>query len=502
MFRFCRRWLAPSLAELLFLAVFLAAFARPAGVQALLFDGDTGWHIRTGELVLATGRVPHADPFSFTRAGQPWVAWEWGADVFFALLHRWRGLAAVAAFAGVVLSLAAAALFARMLRRGDGLWIALAATLAAVSASSVHYLARPHIFSILFYTLALWILDEDRLTPGPLVWILPPLAAMWANLHAAFVILPATLLVLSACGPWRRYLPVALAAGAATLLNPYGWRLHQHVWQYLGAPWILDHVQEFQSPNIRSEGMIVFAVLLLAASAAAWRADRFDAALALLWGFAALRSARHVPFFAIAAAPVVGGACAAAWRKWAAAAHGRSTFRILWDLSQDLGRLPLAGAWLPALITAMLLLSPTASAGFPDSRFPARAVDRNQPRLIPSGPIPRVLTSDQWADYLIFRLYPRERVFFDGRSDFYGPVIGGDYRQLLACEGNWRPLLDRYGFDLALLPTDWPLSTFLDREPGWREVYRDRVAVLFAHDHVEQIAARPQVGALETAGGS
>ncbi len=477
-----RTWLTPSLVELFFLAIFLTLFARPAGIQAMLFDGDTGWHIRTGELVLASGQAPRVDSFSFTRAGQPWFAWEWGSDVLFALLYSWRGLAAVAAFAGITLSLAAAALFGRLLRRGDGLWIALAATLAAVSASSVHYLARPHIFSILFYTLTLWILDEDRRAPGPLVWMLAPLAALWANLHAGFVILPATLLLLAACGPWKRYLQLALASAAATLLNPYGWRLHRHVWQYLNAPWILEHVQEFQSPNIRSEGMVVFALLLLGAVAVALRANRFEAVMVLAWGFAALRSARHVPFFAMVAAPVLAADCAARWRRLSAAASPRSPWRILWEVSQDLGRLRHATVWLPALAAGALLLASSTGAGFPDTRFPVHAVERNQLSLARSGAMARVLTSDQWGDYLIFRLYPRQRVFFDGRSDFYGPAVGADYRRLLMAEGAWRPLLDRYRFDLALLPNDWPLSTFLGREPGWREVYRDPVAVLYARE--------------------
>lgn len=475
-----RYWWAPSLVELFFLAFFLAAFARPPGLEALLADGDTGWHIRTGEMTLAEGRAPRADPFSFSRPGERWFAWEWGSDVVFALLFGWRGMAAVAAFAGIVLALAAAALLAWMLRRGDGLAPALAATLAAASASSIHYLARPHIFSILFYTLTLWVLAEDGWARRRLVWLLVPLAALWANLHAGFVILPATLLVRAACGQWRRYLPLALAAGAATLANPYGWRLHLHVWQYLRAPWILDHVQEFQSPRIRGEATVVFALLLLGAAAVALRATRFEAALVFVWGFAALRSARHVPFFAMAAAPVLAGVGAAAWRRAAEAADRRRWRRISWELSRDLGRLGRAGAWLPALAAAALLAVCGRPAGFPESRFPVRAVEGNRRWLAPAGGMPRVLTSDQWADYLIFRLYPRQRVFFDGRSDFYGPRLGADYRSLLDAEAGWRGVLDRYHFELALLPQDWPLSTFLGREPGWREVYRDPVAVLYA----------------------
>src|ERR1035437_3403359 len=170
-----RRLLAPSLLDVFFGALLLAAFAHPQGLRSLLSDGDIGWHIRTGELILEPGRAPVGDPFSFTRPRQPWFAWEWLADVVFAVTWRWRGLAGVAALSGAVLALAATALLARVLRRGCGVWLGLAATMAAVSASSVHYLARPHVFSILFYTLALWILAEDRSRRGPLVCLVLPL---------------------------------------------------------------------------------------------------------------------------------------------------------------------------------------------------------------------------------------------------------------------------------------------------------------------------------------
>jgi hypothetical protein len=108
--------------------------------------------------------------------------------------------------------------------------------------------------------------------------------------------------------------------------------------------------------------------------------------------------------------------------------------------------------------------------------------------MAPPAAMPRILTSDQWADYVIYRLYPRQRVFFDGRSDFFGPAIGSDYRKLMSGEGPWRQLLDRYRFDVALLPRDWSLSTALDREPGWRKVYEDSVAVLYARDRAAPAA--------------
>ena len=482
-----RQLFTPSLVDVFFCALLCVAFVRPMGIQALLVDGDTGWHIRTGELVLTSGHAPRVDGFSFTRAGQPWFAWEWLADTVFALFFQWCGIAGVAVLAGVVLSLAAAALLARLLGRGCGLWIALAATMAAVSASSIHYLARPHVFYILFYTLALWVVETDRRRPSALLWTLVPLTILWTNLHAGFTAWLATLaLLVAVCaferdwGAARRYGALAAMSAAATLLSPYGWNLHRHIAGYLGASWILDHVQEFQSPSIRSEGAIVFAVLLLGAVALAARAGRFESALVLLWGFAALRSARHIPFFAIAAAPVVADAAARWWRRKASRQPAGATARVLWELAGDLGRSRRASLWLPLGASAAFIVVPLAGpAGFPAFRFPVEAVERNAAHLTPAASMPRVLTSDQWADYLIFRLYPRQRVFFDGRSDFYGPALGADYRKLFAAHASWRELLDRYAFDLALLPYDWPLSTMLANEPGWRRVYHDSVAVLY-----------------------
>jgi len=482
-----RRWLVPSLLDVFFGALLVSAFAYPQGLRSLLSDGDTGWHIRAGELILKTGRVPVADPFSFSRPGKPWFAWEWLADVVFAEIWRWRGVAAVASLAGVTLALAATALLARILRRGCGLWIGLGAAMAAVSASSIHYLARPHVFSILFYTLALWLLAEDRLQRGPLLWLLVPFTAVWTNLHAGYVAWLGTLgLLLLLCAAqrdWRdtrRYGTLAILCSIATLLNPYGWNLHLHIVRYLNSAWIVDHVQEFQSPQIRSEGMVVFALLLLTTLMVASRADRFEALLVLVWGFLALRSARHVPFFAIAAAPVLASRVAACWAQLVLRTGGRSPLRIFWEVAQEFGRRPRVTVWLP--VSAAVVMGAGPSVGFPETVFPVLAVERNLRRFVPAAAMPRVLTSDQWADYLIFRLYPQQRVFFDGRSDFFGPAIGSDYRKLFAGERPWRELLDRYRFDLALLPLDWALSTALDREPEWRLVYQDSVAVLYARD--------------------
>jgi hypothetical protein len=80
--------LLPSLTDVAFLMPLAFLFLRMSGAKDILGDGDTGWHLRTGEWILANQRVPSQDIFSYTngfgtwrsggcisaRAWQPWCS--------------------------------------------------------------------------------------------------------------------------------------------------------------------------------------------------------------------------------------------------------------------------------------------------------------------------------------------------------------------------------------------------------------------------------------------
>ena len=96
----------PSFADLAFALPMVFLFGRMNGTGTLLADGDTGWHIRTGEWIAAHHQVPLRDIFSFTKAGEPWYAWEWLSDILMALFHRWQGLTGVVFLFTVCIGLA------------------------------------------------------------------------------------------------------------------------------------------------------------------------------------------------------------------------------------------------------------------------------------------------------------------------------------------------------------------------------------------------------------
>ncbi len=136
-------------------------------------DGDTGWHIRTGDWILQNGRVPDHDIFSFTRPGEPWFAWEWLWDVIFSWLHETWGMAAVVAASMLVLSVTSALLYRLVRRKCPNVLIAIAVVFLANAASTIHWLARPHLFTLLFLVVFYSLLERVRDGKTRLLWLLP-----------------------------------------------------------------------------------------------------------------------------------------------------------------------------------------------------------------------------------------------------------------------------------------------------------------------------------------
>ena len=485
------RILTPSVADLLFVLVIVCSFLSPKeGWQRLFLDGDAGLHIRVGDLILATGKVPTTDPFSFSIPGKEWFAFEWGSEAIFSYLHQSWGLKGVALLTGVVLSATFALLFLFCVWRGANGGVSLFMALLAASATTIHFHARPHVFTLLFFVVSLWALERDRRTPGRWVWALVPLAALWANLHGGFMMLLVAL-GLFALGDWmetRRFpmklVLLAVACAAATLVNPYGYRLHQHIIETMDAKWLIDIVDEFKSPSFRGEAMSIYMAALFASLGFLGRLlfqRRFREVFLLLFlAWASLTSVRHVPLFLLAALPIVGVELTLLWNQAVAGLPRTSVFRILDEVAAKLsGGGHQLTAWSGAFIVFLAMAPGLAWPGdFDPKLFPTKFIAAHS-QMLTRG---RLFTTDQWNDYLVYRNYPHQRVFIDGRHNYYGEALVRDFAALLGGSPDWQKLLRRYEFDRALVPPEAALTALLRTDPAWHEEASDKQAVLFVRD--------------------
>ena len=509
--QFAIKWL-PSLADFAFLTPIVLLFGRLQGVKTLLGDCDTGWHIRTGEWIVSNRLVPTHDVFSFSKPGGVWFAWEWLSDVIFAGLNGMWGLRGVVLLSILLLSATFTALFLVARRRANPVTAILVTVVAAV-ASSVHWLARPHLFTLLFVILFYAALErvregQTRWRRLPYLALLPVAMILWTNLHGGFFVGIALVgaygagelaqMALTANrearGPaWqraKRYFACAGACLAASLVNPYTYRLHVHLVEYLRDPYAPQHIMEFFSLSFHHPSAIFFeTMLLLSAVSVFWYARRgryTESLLLLVFGHLALVAARNIPLLMlVAAAPVAGLVQAwlnglpelelAQWVRRAAAKYNQVAARTAetdriprWHLMSALG----------VAMVAALLFAPAPPkrfrAEFDPQSYPAKAIEALQ-RM----PQPRIFTDDQWGDYLIWRLYPSHKVFVDGRSDFYGSAFEEKYTDVLSVKYDWERILSGFDVDTILLPPDVPLAGALKESSRWRVVYDDGVALIF-----------------------
>ena len=472
------------------------------GGRRLFRDSDTGWHIRTGERILMTHALPRTDPYSFSRPAAAWVAWEWGSDVLMGLAHRVDGLRGVTAMFAIAIAACTWLWFRLHWAVGGNFYIACAMMPPMINTASLHWLARPHVFSWLFFMAALLYAERAPFRFGVKQAVaIAAVTSLWANLHASFFFAPIIALIFAAAHflrplIWdlnkseefsraRWFLFAACAALAGSFVNPYGWRLHAHLASYLMNGELLDRVAEFQSFNFHTAGSVqILATLAIAAMGGTLALTQKNVAhflLAAMFSIAALRSARALPLVALLILPLANAAFCNALRatrqlqpnvsRWLD--HAMIYAHRTLTLDRRLNGAPFAIIAIAALLLALRIPAAAARIGFPPDEFPVAASAAVE-KLPPDA---RLFAPDKYGGYLIYRFDGARKVYFDGRSDFYGAEFMKRYIEILEVRPGWQEIFQSFHFTHALVPNRYSLKAALD-QAGWTTIYKDNVCTL------------------------
>ena len=453
-------------------------------------DPDVWWHLRTGQLIIHNHQVFHADPYSFTRAGQLWVDHEWLSQIVIFALYKtagWGGL--ISGFAALI----AAAFLLVFLRSPGRPYVAGAITTWAAIASVPSWGVRPQVFTLLLASIFLLLLEHSEQRPK-LLWWTPPLMLLWVNLHAGYAVGIALLAIFLAGDvldwafggrepaptPVRfRSLTLALVACIAIVpLNPYGASMYRYPLETLHSRAMLAYIGEWLSPDFHQGRYAAVLLMMLATillpAISPRRLHARELLLLAVTMYAALRSVRHIPIYVLVAAPLL-----------STMVHAKL---------QELGK---AGVFDPQLpmtrpkffVNAMLL------AGFgaftvlrlhyvlgqqtqtEEREFPTAAVAFLSSRRPPAP----MMNHYNWGGYFIWKLYPEYKVYIDGRADVYGDSFLDEFASVYYIKGQtWRAPLERWDIHTVVLPPDAPLVIALGTLPGWKQVFSDAQAVVLA----------------------
>ena len=485
------KFLLPRI-EYIFLAATFWGIAA-SGPKILNLDGDLPRHLLVGQLTLQTAKVSTIDIFSFRTAGFPSYPHEWLSQVLLVIPYKIFGLDGVVLMVASIITLTFAIVY-KSARQVSSPLIALIFTALALSASTIHILPRPHIFTYLF--IAIWIYHMEKVSSGQSQawWIFPVLMLLWVNIHGMFLLgiliwlayVVGKMFDLGLSNWWqskesRHIFTGGVVSIPVTFLSPSGPGIWKAVLELGSNAYITSRIPEYQPANFHLPGtwpfLLILALLIIGLALNTTRLPWSSIFLLVGFSMLALYSSRMIPVFAIVAAPIAAGV----FFTWLQAEKPQSKFVKTETFIQTTEAQSGGLVWI--VITVLVVTGLFASGQsidpqhkenvFDKQMFPIDAVQwlKNHPQ---KG---HMLNDFNWGGYILLETWPEYQIFMDGHTHIYGEALTREYEQVVTISQGWESVLKKYQIEWAILPTSSMLAEALS-EDGWKTLYNDKNAVI------------------------
>jgi hypothetical protein len=461
---------------------------------------DLGRHIKNGEIIVSTGAIPRTNLFSYTHPDFPFVNHHWAVGVIYYFVHEWSGFAGLRLL-NMALELATVGLMFGLAWRSTRCELAVLAAILCEPLIGSRCEVRPEYFSNLFMALfvfLLWQYRQNRLS-GRWLLVLPVVELVWVNLHLFFPFGPLLVGFFLVDNLWPRargaierqwprvwlLVGVLLACVGATLVNPWGVEGALYpflIFRNYGIA-VGENLPTLPYLFVSPEGLhfaFVFLLTLLGVGWTVFAPERGDRRLPLLlitlaFGLLAWQHYRAMAIFGYLALAVL----PLSWDR-------AVVLRFVDSLGQRRAVMGLLGfaALYCAVRPEPWIYRDSPGLGLEEGSMDGLKFFREN-KL--HGPI---FNTFDIGNYLIFGLYPEERVFVDGRPEAYpasffqkSPVPMQGVRD---DEDQWNALLDHYKFNVLVLHSleiqrSQAYGSFLRRrvaDPHWATVFLDRRMVI------------------------
>ena len=457
-----------------FLAIALPVLAS---LIAKISTVDLAYQLRAGAEILASGRIPTTDTWTFTMAGQAWIDQQWAAQIVLKSVEAVGGWVGLAAFRAVLVGLIFGGTCVIAVRRGLDVRTAAILSLVAFVVAAPALALRPQLLGMLCFVGVLLLVVGRRIHPRGL-WLVPIIVAIWANIHGSFFLGP---LVLGLA--WledvhdrrpeaMRTLAATVVTTVAACLTPFG----PSVWLYAAGlttnAGVTARVTEWQPTSIRDVPGLLFFASALAIVTLMARSGRPVAWPTLVWlgvfFLIGVYAQRGVAWWPIAAVTAISGTLVPAFP-----APPRVETRTM-RRSNAL----VAGV----LVLAMFVALPTDRSPVPgaivseDSVAPAPAGITASLRDL-AEPGARVLNPQTWGSWFEFAL-PQLKVAVDSRIEMFTPDVWRTYESIVAGQDGWQQAMAGWGVTHVVVDVDQ--EAFRDRlvRAGWQVAYEDQDGAL------------------------
>jgi hypothetical protein len=490
--------------RLLFFLTLLLVFFMSARAPV---DSDMYWALRVGKEIVEQRTFIRTDPITYTHAGNDWVAHSWLFDVWLYGMYAWLQYHGLVLLVALLATLMMGLLWLQL--SGPAVYRTLAVAFTVLIAAPT-WTPRPQMVTMLLLCLViLLLLLYRKLRKRVLLFALPPIMILWANLHGGYILGLGVIGIMVAGElldrlllnttqnsmgwlQWRDLVITLAACTLATLVTPYGFG----TWEISVSTFGMRAntiISEWQSPDFNDPMMLPFLLSLIAMvvllAVAGKKLRGWEVLTLAVFVYFALSARRQVGVYAIAVMPILartGWSWLEAWggklqitltnqsKKWRtfferitvpASSKENKTVNLL-----IVGVLALV-CWGKLVYVSMPLV---VEQQLNPSVFPVEAVEKLQ-QTPPAG---NLFNEYDWGGYVSW-FAPQIPVYIDARADLFGDDFIFHWLDVANANADWEAEFARWGITAVLIKPERALARELYDHDGWQVVHVNETAVLF-----------------------
>ena len=470
---------------------------------------DFWWHLKAGEVIATTESIPHVDAFSFTAEGRPFLLQNWLGELVYYWTYRTGGFPLLV-FLGTCLTVAAFLLMYKLCLNATR-HRRIVALVGFVACLANYGFLRPQTYSFLLFAAFYLVLSQYRERRRDQLWILPILTALWVNLHGAFVIGLGLLVLYLACEALRRLIDpyrtdalsvselkkLLLVLGLCclmTLLNPEGYRIYDYVRAVILDAGSQQLVAEWQPPRVFDLlGFLFFYcpffLAIFTFIQARVKPDLTEIVLFFFFAALGLSAIRNAAWFGTITFPLIARYLPHLDLTPLSPLRRFKIVETLFEPSSQLetgtpayGRTNLL--LLTAAVVVLITQSPWIRPAITGKSLLAEQTPVGVAEFISKqGITGRMFHPQEFGDYLMWRLWPRQKTLVDGRVHLFDIDFLKDYKRTLE-DPLSTDFIQRWKIEylmLSKLPDGSASKTIgsVEASDGWSKIYEDSISVLF-----------------------
>lgn len=463
-----------------------------------LVDPDYFWHLKAGEYIFTHGSLPGGDIFSYTMNGKPWILHEWLFEVVLYALFMWMGPVGVKLLTAGLATITIVITYSLLRRIAWSPSVALTLLMFAFVPFIMGISPRPQLVTYMFFISYLYILlNYKYFKSSRNLFALPLIMLIWVNAHAGYMmglILVGMFVVCEWGNYWNsfsrnveernkliRLTQIAILTMVVSAINPWFIAHWLYPFQVMASE-SSQVISEWQSPNFHEWTNRLFLVLVfmffIATIYKERKPDLTEVLIPIVLMTLGFFSVRNIPLATLTLTPFIAKAISQEQVTWMLNIWRSTGLNHLYKSSigggKQLGRGEVLLNWLLLFVITIGLYSwyPNyeSSNEKADALIPIKAADF----VSNVGISGRMFNTYHFGGYLIYRLYPLQHVFIDGRADMYGDRFFNEYQKIINVGSGWKESFDKYKIDYVITGKNEPLSQLLQSNEEFRLVYYDQ----------------------------